>query len=284
VKEKLEREIKNFLKARGFFEVLNFSFEGKRLYETLGLKSPTLEIINPLVKEERFLRTSLVPSLINSYLRNRRNFLQQIALFEVGKVFFEEGEGRRLGILSNMHTLQEFRSLVSDLLHSVGVLQISEWSKFPFLHPNLQIILSVEEEEIGFLGLFGTFEPLLERELDLKEKVLIAELDLDRLKPKRAQYVPFSTYPPVVRDITLVMDKGLSVDKLIMHIRKLEEVEDLKVVSVWTEERVLGEGKKSVSFRLFLRSLKGSLSDEEANRLVFGLVEDLKREFGVSLR
>jgi phenylalanyl-tRNA synthetase beta chain len=61
-------------------------------------------------------------------------------------------------------------------------------------------------------------------------------------------------------------------------------VEDLKVVSVWTDERVLGEGKKSVSFRLFLRSLKGSLSDEEANQLVFGLVEDLKREFNVSLR
>jgi phenylalanyl-tRNA synthetase beta chain len=281
VKEKLDREIKNFLKARGFFEVLNFSFEGKRLYETLGLKSPTLEVINPLVKEERFLRTSLVPSLINSYLRNRRNFLQQIALFEVGKVFFEEGEGRRLGILSNMHTLQEFRGLVSDLLHSVGVLHTSQGSKLPFLHPNLQVSLWVEGEEIGFLGLLN---PLLERELDLKEKVLIAELDLDRLKPKRAQYVPFSTYPPVVRDITLVMDKGLSVDKLIMHIRKLEEVEDLKVVSVWTDERVLGEGKKSVSFRLFLRSLKGSLSDEEANQLVFGLVEDLKREFNVSLR
>jgi phenylalanyl-tRNA synthetase beta chain len=281
VKDKLEREIKSFLKARGFFEVLNFSFEGKKLYETLGLKSPTLEIVNPLVKEERFLRTSLIPSLINSYLRNRRKFIQQIALFEVGKVFFEEGEGRRLGILSNMHTLQEFRSLVSDLLHSVGVLHTSQGSKLTFLHPNLQVSLLVEGEEIGFLGLLN---PLLERELDLKEKVLIAELDLDRLKPKRAQYMPFSNYPPVVRDITLVMDKGLSVDKLIMHIRKLEEVEDLKVVSVWTDERVLGEGKKSVSFRLFLRSLKGSLSDEEANQLVFGLVEDLKREFGVSLR
>jgi len=125
----------------------------KRLYEILGLKSPTLEVINPLAKEERFLRTSLVPSLINSYLRNRRNFLQQIALFEVGKVFFEKGEGKRLGILSNMHTLQEFRSLVSDLLHSVGVLHTSQGSKLPFLHPNLQVSLLVVGEEIGFLGL-----------------------------------------------------------------------------------------------------------------------------------
>jgi phenylalanyl-tRNA synthetase beta chain len=108
--------------------VLNFSFEGKRLYETLGLKSPTLEIINPLVKEERFLRTSLVPSLINSYLRNRRNFLQQVALFEVGKVFFEEGEGKRLGILSNMHTLQSSGAWSQDLLHSVGVLHTSQGS------------------------------------------------------------------------------------------------------------------------------------------------------------
>jgi phenylalanyl-tRNA synthetase beta chain len=100
----------------------------------------------------------------------------------VGKVFFEEGEGKRLGILSNMHTLQEFRGLVSDLLHSVGVLHTSQWSKLTFLHPNLQVSLWVEGEEIGFLGLLN---PLLERDLDLKEKVLIAELDLDMLKPKK---------------------------------------------------------------------------------------------------
>ncbi len=281
LKDNLERELKAFLKARGFFEVLNFSFEGKYLYEAMGLKAPTLEIINPLVKEERFLRTSLVPSLINSFMRNRRNFVQQVALFELGKVFFEKEETKRLGILSNTHTLEEFRSLVSDLLHSVGVLHTSESSNVPFLHPKLQVSIWVEGEEVGFLGLLN---PLLERELSLKEKVLIAELNIDRVKPKRVQYMPFSNYPPVVRDITLVMDKGFPVDKLIMYIRKLEEVEDLKVFSVWTEERILGEGKKSVSFRLYLRSLRGSLSDEEANRLVFGLVEDLKREFGVSLR
>ncbi|WP_333784492.1 phenylalanine--tRNA ligase subunit beta [Thermocrinis sp.] len=278
---RLENTIRTFLSSRGFFEVLNFSYESLNLYSALGLEQPKLEIINPLLKDERFLRTSIVPSLIRSYIHNQKNFIQQVSIFELGKVFFEDNEERRLGILScNNHSLEEFRALVSDFLTYINVDHFSQKSNYSFLHPNLQIDFMVEGEKIGFLGVL---HPLIQEQLEIKNSILISELYVEKLQPKRRNYKSFSNYPPVVRDLSLVMDKDQSVDKLILYIKKLEEVEDLSVFSVWTNEEVLGEGKKSVSIRLFLRSAK-SMSDEEANSVVFNLVEGLKKEFNVSLR
>ena len=280
--DRLESTIRNFLSSRGFFEVLNFSYESLELYTILGLEPPKIEITNPLLKNERFLRTSLIPSLIKSCLYNKKNFVQQVAIFELGKVFFENGEEKRLGLLScDSHSLEDFRTLVSDLLTYISVEHFSQRSNYPFLHPNLQVEFIVGGQRVGFLGVL---HPLIQKELDIKGSVLISELEVEKLQPKKVKYKSISNYPPVVRDISLVMDKGQSVDKLILYNRDLEEVEDLSVFSVWTNEEVLGEGKKSVSIRLFLRSTKGSMSDEEANSIVFKLVEDLKKEFNVSLR
>ena len=278
---KLENTIRTFLSSRGFFEVLNFSYGSLDLYLALGLEQPELEIVNPLLKDERFLRTSLVPSLIRSYIHNQKNFIQQVSIFELGKVFFEDREERRLGILScGNHSLEEFRTLVSDFLTYINVDHFSQKSNYSFLHPNLQIDFMVEREKIGFLGVL---HPLIQEQLEIKNSILISELYVEKLQPKKRNYRSFSNYPPVVRDLSLVMDKDQPVDKLILYLRKLEEVEDLSVFSVWTNEEALGEGKKSVSIRLFLRSAK-SMSDEEANSIVFKLVEGLKKEFNVSLR
>ncbi|WP_448587510.1 phenylalanine--tRNA ligase subunit beta [Thermocrinis sp.] len=275
--KRLEDKVRAFLSSRGFFEVINFSYESLDLYQTLGLEHPTLEILNPLLKEERFLRTSLIPSLIRSYLHNQRNFVQQVSIFELGRVFLESGEEGRLGLLTSHQSLEEFRSVVSDLLSYLNISHTSQRSNYSFLHPHLQVDLLVGDEKVGFLG-------VLTPTLGIKGRVLVSELYIDRVKPIKPQYKGFSNYPPVVRDLSLVIDKHQSVDKLIMHIKTLEEVEDLSVFSVWTNAEVLGEGKKSVSFRLFLRSAKGSMSDEEANGIVLELVESLKKEFNVSLR
>ncbi|MEJ7553200.1 MAG: hypothetical protein WKI48_00455 [Aquificaceae bacterium] len=87
----------------------------------------------------------------------------------------------------------------------------------------------------------------------------------------------------MIRDLTLLMDKEVSVDKLISHIRKRELVEDMKVFSIYIDPK-LGEGKKSVSFRLTFRSKEGTLSDQQVNKLVEEIVAELEENFGAKLR
>ncbi|GBC88363.1 Phenylalanine--tRNA ligase beta subunit [bacterium HR13] len=83
----------------------------------------------------------------------------------------------------------------------------------------------------------------------------------------------------------MVVDKGVAVDKLISHTQNLfkEKLEEVKVFSIYTGSE-LGEGKKSVSFRLVFRSFEGSMSDGEVNGLVERLISSLEDSFGARLR
>ncbi len=284
----LEDRIRELFKARGFNEVITFSFEGKELYQRLSLQEPTLEIVNPLVKSERFLRNSLLPSLLRVCIENNKRHNYSMAIFEVGKVF-DEGERNHLAFLmtgyKSLYPEEEYSpydglSLVLDLLRLYAERVEGESSRLEFLHPNIQRVFKVEGKRVGF---FGMLHPKLQKELEIKHRVFVGEFDLECFKEGVRSYKPISTYPPVVRDITLVVDKGVDVDKLINHIRGKDMVEEVKVFSVYTDSK-LGEGKKSVSFRVVFRSMNSTLSDAEVNELVEGLVKELEGLFSARLR
>ncbi|ADC88855.1 phenylalanyl-tRNA synthetase, beta subunit [Thermocrinis albus DSM 14484] len=270
----------DFLAHVGFREVITFSFEDDQLYHLLNLERPTLSLVNPLAKSQSYMRSSLVPSLLRTCLYNQRNYNQQVAIFELGKVYHKDGEELRLGLLStNLHSVEEFKNIVYRLLE--GYHLETEFSAIPFLHPHLQVLLKVEDEVIGFMG---RLHPALEEKLEIKGKVLLAELRPPSSGKKREELGTVSPFPPVVRDISLVMDKEVSVAKLISSIRRMEGVEDVSVFDVYIDPVIIGEGKKSVSFRLILRSNERSMSDEEANALVDRVVRLLEETYGVRLR
>ena len=287
--ESLEERIRDFMVCRGFSEIITFSFEEKDLYELLSLPEPQLEILNPLNRSQRFLRTSLIPSLLRTCLENTRNYNYNMAIFEIGKVFTKEGEETRLAFLmtgtkklfpEEEYSPYEAIGLMQDLLNLYSEGYTSQSSNFPFFHPNLQRLYLVKDEPIAYVGVLN---PALQEKLEIKHKVILGEVKVRGLKEVKRTYKPLSTFPPAIRDITLLMDKGVDVDKLIFHIRSMELVEEVKMFSLYTDPR-LGEGKKSVSLRLVFRSKEGTLSDQEVNEVVSRLLMDLEEKFGAKLR
>ncbi len=286
--ESIVDKLRNFMVSRGFSEVITFSFEDAELYELLSLPLPQLEILNPLNKSQRFMRTSLLPSLLRVCLDNIRNYNYSMAIFEVGKVFLQEEE-LRLGFLmtgyrrlfpEEEYTPYHGLALVQDILRNYTEEYRSEPSAMPFLHPKVQRAFYDGEEELGYLGLLN---PALQDRLGFRHRTIVGELRLSLLKERTKSYRPIAQYPPVIRDLTLLMDKEVSLDKLIFHIRKKELVEDMKVFSLYTDPK-FGEGKKSVSFRLTFRSKEGTLSDQQVNKLVEEIVAELEEKFGAKLR
>ena len=286
----LEDKIRTFMVNRGFSEVITFSFEDLDYYKLLSLPEPELEILNPLNKSQRFLRTSLIPSLLRVCVENSRNYNYHMAIFEVGKVFTKEGEETRLGFLmtgirslfpqEEEYSLYHGLSLLQDLMRLYAKNYTSQKSQIPFLHPNLQRSFSIEDKEIAFMG---RLNPAIEKELELRYRVIVGEVSLKYLKEIRKAYKPLSHFPPLIRDITLIVDKEVDVDKLIQYIRSMEMVEEVKVFSIYIDPKI-GEGKKSVSFRTLFRSKEGTLSDQEVNSIVEKLLIDLEKDFGAKLR
>lgn len=286
----LEDKIRNFMVNRGFSEVITFSFEDLDYYKLLSLPEPEVEILNPLNRSQRFLRTSLLPSLLRVCVENTRNYNYHMAIFEIGKVFSKEGEETRLGFLmtgikslfpeEKEYSPYDGLSLLQDLFRLYAKDYTSKRSQISFLHPQLQRSFLIDGKEVAFVGVLN---PTLERELELRHRVIIGEVSLRELKEVRKAYKPISYFPPLIRDITLIVDKEVDVDKLILYIMNMEMVEEVKVFSLYRDASI-GEGKKSVSLRITFRSCEGTLSDQEAKGMVERLLVALEEKFGAKLR
>ncbi|MFN7065066.1 MAG: phenylalanine--tRNA ligase subunit beta, partial [Aquificaceae bacterium] len=285
----LEDKIRDYMVHRGLSEVITFSFEDTEYYRLLSLPEPNLEIVNPLNRSQRFMRTSLLPSLLRVCVENNRNYNYHMAIFEIGRVFTGEGEEPRLGFLMSgkrrLFPEEEYSpyygiSLLQDLLSLYSEGYISQKTDLPFLHPYLQRGFFVKGERVAFIGVLG---PVIQEDLGIRHRVLLGEVDIKKLREVKRSYRPLSSFPPVIRDITLLVDKDLDVDKLILYISSMELVEDMKVFSLYTDER-FGEGKKSVSFRVVFRSREGTLSDQEVNSLVERLLANLEERYGAKLK
>ena len=285
-------DLRKFLQGKGLAEVVNLSFEDDSLYRLLGLPLPEVEIVNPLVPSQRFMRSSLVPSLLRTAKLNESRYNTDLAIFEIGKVFTPDSERETLGILlkGTRRSYPEKEWDPYDLLDIVqGVVSllrrevVMESSFLSFLHPHVQAKVVLEDKEVGFLG---KLHPEVAQALELKGDVLVAELNLHGiLGAELPTYRTLSLYPPAVRDLALVVDKSLSVSKLINEIRSQlgDMLERVSVFDIFAGEKV-GEGKKSVGVRLVFRSLQGSLSGEEVNLLVENLLRRLQESLGVRIR
>ena len=298
VKKDPEKMIRDFLSARGFFEVITFPWIENEYFEIFSLEA-FWEILNPLNKEQSKLRTSLIPSLVKTLKFNHRNFNYDLAIFEIGKIYLANEEVKFLGILATGNFIKHFslekkwdfitfKGVIESILEKVGVNKDYKIlpAKKPFLHPYLQAKI---EKDGKILGYFGKIHPDIAKKLEIREEYIpfVGELNFSQLMQfkEKTLYKPFSKYPPVHRDLSLVYDeeKG-NVETLLKIIKDFlgEILEELYIFDVYKGEKI-GKGKISVALHLGLRHPEKSLSAEEVNTLLEDLINQLE-ENGYFLR
>ncbi len=265
-------EIKYRLTSNYLTEVINLSFDKIEDYEELGLDLPIVEVKNPILPSFRFLRRYLTPSMLRLARQNVRKHIKDFAIFEISHIFDEDREHLHVCMLLkgdkrtypntqwNIHHLKELAYLINEHVNF-------GFSEYKFLHPYQQGNIYLDNEEIGFFG------KVLDEEL---EDTFLCEFRFYAFKSQKPCVV-VSKYPPVVRDISLILDMDFDIQKLIILIREYfnEMLEDVKVFDFYKGEQI-EEDKKSVGLRLVLRAYNKSLEDEEVNKLMEGLLERLE--------
>ncbi|ACG57560.1 phenylalanyl-tRNA synthetase, beta subunit [Hydrogenobaculum sp. Y04AAS1] len=272
-------EIKNKLVATGLKEVINLSFDKIEDYEALGLEKPTIEIKNPILPSFRFLRRYLTPSMIRLADQNVKKHIYDFATFEISNIFKEDSQPTSICILLRGHkriypktkwNINHIKEIVKTINKDI----MFGFSSLPFLHPYQQGSLTFDNKDIGFFGVLKS---------DILQDTIICEFEI----PNKAKYhdiKEISKYPPIVRDISLIMSIDFDVQKLIILIREFfgSMLENVLVFDFYKGEQI-EENKKSVGLRLSLRALDRSLEDEEVNVLIEKLLGHLKEE-GIELR
>ena len=298
---RLER-VKELLSDMGLTEAINYSFIGESLYSKFNLQTGSLvKIKNPLSEEWVYMRNFIFPSLVQNAVNNINKNEKDVFLFEAAKVF-EPTEGElpkeilKLGIVMtgevpeglfskrevDFYDLKGVIEEVLSFLRLKGEFEREEEKEY--LHPGQSARVKVKGETVGFLG--KLHPDVLER-FDVKQDIYVAEVELGKLlemaKEERIEFKQIPKFPPVMRDIAVIVDEDVPVAQIEGVIeRAAKYLYKVELFDVYKGKGV-PEGKKSVAFSLTFRAPDRTLSDEEVNRVLDAIIEELEK-VGAKLR
>jgi phenylalanyl-tRNA synthetase beta chain len=267
--QRLRRLVEDALVGAGYAEVYTPSF----------VADGDLRLPEPLSAEAAALRTVLYASLLDPARRNADAGEDDVALFEVARVYHDVGTDlprerwHVAGIADG--GFAEAKWAVEQIYSALGVEPSYERTSEPYLHPG-----KAAQTTEGWLG-------------ELHPAVLDGvwsafELDLDALAdaaPQVVAFEPVSPYPEVRQDLAFVVDEDVSAAELLAAIREAagELLRELEVFDEYRGEQT-GEGKRSLAFRLAFGSSEGTLTDEDVAPVRASIVDALATRFDAVLR
>jgi phenylalanyl-tRNA synthetase beta chain len=270
--QQLLRRVEDVLAGLGFAETYT---------PTLRPDDPHQEawrLPEPISAELAVLRTTLLPSLVEAARKNVDAGADDIALFELARVFLPTAKvpEERMhvgGIVQDGFATA--KGAVEALYAALKTPLRVQRTTMPFLHPG-----KAAETESGWLG---ELHPTL-----LDGVWGVFELDLPKLfasLPDRVVYEDVITFPALRQDIAVAVPEEVEAAALVDAAREAAgaELRHARVFDVYRGDQV-GEGRKSVALHLVFQSPERTLSDEEAARLREHIVSALRERFGAELR
>jgi phenylalanyl-tRNA synthetase beta chain len=267
--QRLRRQVEDVLVGAGYAEVYTPSF----------VAEGDIRLPEPLSAEAAALRTVLYASLLEPARRNTAAGAEQVALFEVARVYRGVGAGlpeerwHVAGIADG--GFAEAKWAVEQIYSALGIEPAYERAGEAYLHPG-----KAAQTAEGWLG---ELHPAL-----LDGAWGAFELDLDALAdgaPAVVNFQPVSPYPEVRQDLAFVVADDVPAADVYAAIREAAGglLRELEVFDEYHGEQI-GEGKRSLAFRLAFGSLDGTLTDEDVAPVRASIVDALASRFGAVLR
>ena len=312
-----ERRVEDLMVLEGFRQMVHFHFVSDEVqkewikpeaFNQMGLKTSdeSIRIQNPLSNDFNVMRKSLVVSMVDALNLNLRQGVEQGQAFELGRVYHggvDVGEETtRLGGIAWGHHEQfwnrassaplvfQIKGTVERVLAQLQIksfrwisVQKAAWPQF--LHPGQRAKLNVEGRDIGFIG---SLHPAIKEAEKIKGDVALFELDLEALKkgqPRRLKVKDFSKYPGVSRDLAFVMPRVQETGALLSHLAKGAGnfFQSAQVIDLY-QGAPLNEDDKSVTYRIYLQKIDGTLADQEIQQAMTGAADQVKSKLGFELR
>lgn len=277
-------------------ETSTYSFISQKAYEALGLSSENaIRILNPLGEDYSLMRTQLYSSMLSVMALNASRGTTEMRLFEIGKLFLakeqplvQQPEERRAMIIGVMGEKEDFfslKSIVEALLSRFGVKGIYTKSEEPFLHPGRQAQVTAGGK---CLGVLGEVHPDTAAAFEIEGRPLLAQIDLGQLfalSNLKVLYRPLPKYPPMVRDLAVLVDASQEIGPMLEAIASAggSLVTNVELFDIYKSDS-LGEGKMSVAFSITMLNPERTLKYEEAQKVFDKIVRSLEYRFGAALR
>jgi phenylalanyl-tRNA synthetase beta chain len=287
------RRVREVLVGAGLSEAWSNSFLAPDDLARAGLPTDAVRVENPLAQEESVLRTSLLPGLLRALVTNQAHRNPDVALFEIGHVFLpppaevelpREPEHLALALAGRPAT--EATALWRRLVDSLALETVKfEPTTAPGLHPTRTASLHAGAIRLGVLG---EVDPDVLAAHSLAAPVGWFEVDMGATlaAPRRPRvYRPVSRYPSADIDLAFVVEDGVAAADIELTLRSAgaELLEDLWLFDVFRGPQ-LGEGRRSLAYRLRFAALDHTLDEDELAAARTRCIKAVESAFRASLR
>ncbi|MBA5964683.1 phenylalanine--tRNA ligase subunit beta [Staphylococcus aureus] len=281
------RMVKEVLEGAGLDQAITYSLVSKEDATAFSMQQrQTIDLLMPMSEAHASLRQSLLPHLIEAASYNVARKNKDVKLFEIGNVFFANGEGELpdqveylSGILTGDYVVNQWQGKKEtvDFYLAKGVVdRVSEKLNLEFsyrradidgLHPGRTAEILLENKVVGFIG---ELHPTLAADNDLK-RTYVFELNFDALMAVSVGYInyqPIPRFPGMSRDIALEVDQNIPAADLLstIHAHGGNILKDTLVFDVYQGEH-LEKGKKSIAIRLNYLDTEETLTDEHVSKV-----------------
>ena len=302
--EEIRNTISDLLSNSGFNEAMNNSLtkdENTKLISELDIEQNVV-ILNPLSKDLNAMRQSLLFSGLENIAYNHNRKSMDIKIYEFGKTYRKKGQ--------KYSESQHLQVLVSGRLQSENWNANSDKADFFFIKEKVEHILNrlgikdVQSEQMNTYGFeealmykcknkrlvcFGKLDNKICKAFDVKSEVYAADFDwdtvLDLVGHTKTRFQEISKFPVVRRDLSLLVDKSVSFDKLRMIAMKADN-KILKSVSLFDvyEGSKLPDGKKSYALTFTMGDATRTLTDMHVDKVMKKLMNSFRQQVGAEIR
>ena len=305
-------KVKASLSSQGLYETISFALTNEETFNKLNIPQDSLlrkavPIMNPLSDEYPLVRTTLLSSIFDNLARNLARKNDDVALFEVGSVFFPKAlpvtelpdevvkiagaiTGRRnaqgWNQTNDMVDFYDAKGIIEELLANLRVTRYTvEAGTHYAMHPGKtalfkkgrDVIATVGEVHPAVLSAYGITKPVYIFELDATTVMKYMAKDL--------KYKALPKYPATSRDLAMLVDVDVNAADIEKAMTKAagQNLTQITLFDVYTGKQV-EEGKKSLAFSLTFQSNDKTLTDAEIDPAIEKIVAKLQKDFNANLR
>ena len=295
--------VRQLLVDRGYQEVVNFAFVEEAWEADFAANAAPIRLANPIASQMAVMRSTLFGGLISNLLTNLKRKQSRVRLFETGRTFHRDAQGApvegfrqswQLAGLAYGGALPEgwgsgarkidFYDVKGDLEALLAPAQLRFVKLLhPALHPGRAARVLLDGRDIGCLG---ELHPEWIQKYDLPQAAIVFEIDFSAVTAVNVPaYAEVSKFPPVIRDLAIVVDQSLALQTLLDALKgQLPAlVQDVQLFDVYTGKGV-PENKKSLAFRIVMQDTQRTLQDTEVDLAMQQLVSCLEQAFAAQLR
>ncbi|MCH5180381.1 MAG: phenylalanine--tRNA ligase subunit beta [Erysipelotrichales bacterium] len=300
-----KRQIRDLLISNGFYETLNYTLVDDKLSKYFSSLNDfeQYQLLHPMTEDHKIVRSTLLPSLLNTLRYNLSRQNKNLKMFELSDVYTKVGFESHLAVI--MQGEDEYRHLMQKIpfsfAHAKGVFEaimgllaiepmrykmVRVSDKFSELHPGRAVEIYIGKDLVGIIG---EAHPNLMKEFDLgKMPVVMLELNLSKFLDMRVspiKVVPPSRYQSVERDLALVVKKEVTAQEIIKVIKQSGHnlIRQVDIFDVYEGEHV-SLGFKSVALKMIYEDYTKGFTSEEITSIEKDVINALETKLSIKLR